>query len=336
MSNGHLFISYRRDDSAGYTHAIYDKLAQRFTQERIFMDVDAIEPGLPFDEVITQAVSRCEILLAMIGKHWMEQQSGVGPRINDEKDFVRLEISAALSRNIRVIPVLLDGAAMPSEQLLPEPLRALARRNAIEISGGTRFSSDVDRLVEAVSKALGESNVPSIQKPSRPHRTAQYWVFGGLTAVAVFSSSAYFYLSPPKIDPKNPVGSSKTNNETGSDLCKELDGKAINFIGNGYKGIVGPTGIKLVQIGVGKFKFDTDVLFSDKDVIKKFNGHLFDPIAGFCEDGTITMDRTLRENNGIHRHVGKIYKADTGRIEMNGTFENGLEWNGWIDTQSRK
>ena len=71
MSNGHIFISYRRDDSAGYTRAIYDQLAKRFTKERIFMDVDAIEPGLPFDEVINQAVGRCEILLAMIGKHWM-------------------------------------------------------------------------------------------------------------------------------------------------------------------------------------------------------------------------------------------------------------------------
>ena len=81
MSNGHIFISYRRDDSEGFTRAIHDQLAERFTEDRIFMDVDAIEPGLPFDEVITQAVSRCEILLAMIGKHWMDQQPGAVPRI---------------------------------------------------------------------------------------------------------------------------------------------------------------------------------------------------------------------------------------------------------------
>ena len=350
MSNGHIFISYRRDDSAGYTRAIYDQLAERFTQERIFMDVDAIEPGLPFDEVITQAVSRCEILIAMIGKHWMEQQPNVGPRINDENDFVRLEIAAALSRNIRVIPVLLDGAGMPSEELLPEPLRALARRNAIEISGGTRFRSDVDRLVEAVSKALGESNVPSSQEPSRPHRIAQYWVLGGLTAIAIFSSSAYFYLSTKNVSqpdngrlphytsvPKKPVPPPNTNNETGSDLCKELDGKSINFIGNHYKGIVGPMGIKLVEIELGKYKFDTEVVFSDNDVIQKFGGPLRDPIAGLCVGGTIKLDRTLRDGKTIHSHVGSISKADTGRIEMRGTFENGAsDWNGWIDTQARK
>jgi hypothetical protein len=204
MSNGHIFISYRRDDSAGYTRAIYDQLAERFTQERIFMDVDAIEPGLPFDEVINQAVSRCEILLVIIGKRWMEQQPGVGPRINDEKDFVRLEIAAALSRNVRVIPVLLDGAGMPTEELLPEPLRALARRNAIEISN-TRFKSDVNRLVEVVSKVLGESNVPPNQERSRSHRTTQYWLLGGLTAVALFFSIAYFYLPPKENSEKDTV-----------------------------------------------------------------------------------------------------------------------------------
>jgi hypothetical protein len=184
MSNGHIFISYRRDDSAGYTRAIYDQLAKRFTKERIFMDVDTIEPGLPFDEVINQAVGHCEILLAMIGKRWMEQQPGVGPRINDEKDFVRLEIATALLRNVRVIPVLLDGAGMPTEEVLPEPLRALARRNAIEISN-SRFNSDVERLVEAVRKVLGEADAPRNQEVSRYRRSMLYWLLGGFAAVGI-------------------------------------------------------------------------------------------------------------------------------------------------------
>src|SRR5215813_4125702 len=117
MSNDHIFISYRRDDSAGYARAIYDQLAERFARERIFMDVDAIEPGLPFDEAINQAVGRCKVQIVMIGKRWMEQQPNIGPRLNDEKDFVRLEIAAALSRNVRVIPVLLNGASMPTEEV---------------------------------------------------------------------------------------------------------------------------------------------------------------------------------------------------------------------------
>lgn len=184
MSNGHIFISYRRDDSAGYTRAIYDQLVKRFSKDRIFMDVDAIEPGLPFDEVINQAVGRCEILLAMIGKRWLEQQAGVGPRVNDPKDFVRIEIAAALSRNIRVIPILLDGASMPSEEALPEPLHALARRNAIEVSN-SRFNADVDRLVEAVSKALGEAEAPRNQQVPRSRRSIVYWLLVGLAAVGI-------------------------------------------------------------------------------------------------------------------------------------------------------
>ncbi|MBC7944589.1 MAG: toll/interleukin-1 receptor domain-containing protein [Burkholderiales bacterium] len=175
MSNGHIFISYRRDDSAGYARAIYDQFVQHFSIERVFMDVDAIEPGHPFDEAIERAVGQCEILLAVIGKRWLGQQAGTSPRINDPKDYVRLEIGAALSRNIRVVPVLLDGASMPTEEELPEPLRALARRNAIEISN-SRFKSDVERLIAAVRKALG--------KPDNPMQKL-YWIVGAFAAGAL-------------------------------------------------------------------------------------------------------------------------------------------------------
>lgn len=184
MSNGHIFISYRRDDSAGYTRAIYDQLVRRFGKGRIFMDVDAIEPGLPFDEVINQAVGRCEVLLVMIGKRWLERQPDGRARIDDENDFVRLEVAAALSRDTRVIPVLLDGAAMPSEEVLPVPLRALARRNAIEV-GNSRFDSDVERLVEAIGKVLGEAPRPQGQQAPRSRRSMLYWLLGGSAAVAM-------------------------------------------------------------------------------------------------------------------------------------------------------
>ena len=150
-----IFISYRRDDSAGYARAIYDQLVQQFSRERVFMDVDAIEPGLPFDQVIGQALERCGVLLVMIGNRWLEHRGDVGPRLNDPEDFVRQEVAAALARDIRVVPVLLDGARMPSEEELPEPLRALARRNALEVSN-TRFASDVERLVSVVRKAVGD------------------------------------------------------------------------------------------------------------------------------------------------------------------------------------
>ena len=156
MTNGQIFISYRRDDAAGYARALYDRLVQHFSPERVFMDVDAIEPGLAFDEAIQQALERCQVLLVVIGKHWLDAPPGQAPRINDPGDFVRLEIAAALMRDIRVIPVLLDGARMPAEAELPEPLRALARRNALEVSN-SRFQADAERLISAVRKAIGET-----------------------------------------------------------------------------------------------------------------------------------------------------------------------------------
>ncbi len=175
MSKGCVFISYRRDDSAGYARAIYNQLAQFFSAERIFMDVDSIEPGLEFDKAINLAVGRCDILLAIIGKHWMDKQEENKLRINDPNDFVRLEISTALSRNIRVIPVLLDGTTMPEEEELPESLRLLARRQAFEINS-SRFNSDLDRLIKLICKTLGET-----RKQYKSVSGRYFWMLSGLS-----------------------------------------------------------------------------------------------------------------------------------------------------------
>lgn len=184
--SGKIFISYRRDDSAGYARAIYDQLTSRFSRPRVFMDVDSIEPGMPFDQVIGEAVGQCDVLLAMIGRRWLEPQADGGLRLNDPTDFVRIEIAAALARNIRVIPVLLDGASMPEVALLPDPLRPLAKRNAIEV-GNSRFASDIEKLVDAVAKVVGkpDSAVDSVLIP-RSNRSRVYWLVGGAAAVATW------------------------------------------------------------------------------------------------------------------------------------------------------
>ena len=152
---GKVFISYRRDDAAGYARAIYEALSERFSRDNIFMDVDAIEPGLPFDEVIRDAVGQSEVLLVLIGARWLVPDDKGRSRLDDERDFVRLEIAAALARDTRVIPVLLDGTPMPTEAALPEALRGLVWRNALEISN-SRFNSDVARLADALSRVLGD------------------------------------------------------------------------------------------------------------------------------------------------------------------------------------
>jgi formylglycine-generating enzyme required for sulfatase activity len=150
-----IFISYRRDDSAGYAQAVYSRLAQHFSKDRVFMDVDTIEPGVDFERVIEKAVGECAVLVAVIGKRWMGGAAGDTSRLENPKDYVRLEISTALARDTRVIPVLVDGMTMPSEDILPAPLRPITRRHAVEISN-TRFNFDIERLITAVRRTLEE------------------------------------------------------------------------------------------------------------------------------------------------------------------------------------
>jgi len=105
-----IFISYRREDSAPYAGRLYDRLGQHFGKDKIFMDIDTIEPGVDFVEDIEQAVGSCDVLIALIGKQWLTISDATGQRrLDNPEDFVRLEIKTALARNIRVIPALLPG-----------------------------------------------------------------------------------------------------------------------------------------------------------------------------------------------------------------------------------
>lgn len=165
-----IFISYRREDSAGYAGRLYDHLSQYFGEDYIFMDIDSIEPGRDFVEVIEQAVGFCDVLVAVIGKQWLTITDAAGQRrLDNPHDFVRLEIKAALERNICVIPALVREAGMPRSQDLPDDLTRLTRRNALEISD-TRFNYDVDRLIGIIENVLSVSKTSSrgAQPASRP------------------------------------------------------------------------------------------------------------------------------------------------------------------------
>jgi TIR domain len=173
MPQAQIFISYRRDDAAGYARAVYDELARHYGADRVFIDVDDIGAGQAFDEVIRRAVGASQVLLVLIGKRWLGEREGAPPRIDDAQDFVRIEVATALAGGMRVVPLLLDGALMPGEAQLPENLRPLARRNALELDN-SRFAADMERLVAALRETLGPPNaVPppmsgAGRKPSRP------------------------------------------------------------------------------------------------------------------------------------------------------------------------
>ncbi len=148
-----IFISYRREDTSGYAGWLRDSLTRQFSVDQVFMDVDTIEPGLDFAEVINDAVGTCDILLALIGQEWLTATDAHGDRrLDKEDDYVRLEIGAALERHIRVIPVLLQDADMPGADQLPAELANLARRHALELSDA-RWEFDVQRLKTVIGKA---------------------------------------------------------------------------------------------------------------------------------------------------------------------------------------
>ena len=151
---GRIFISYRRQETAWAAGRLDDALVQHFPAEQVFKDVDSIEPGEDFVERITAAVASCDVLLALIGPQWVTITDENGRRrLDDPKDWVRLEIETALTRKIRVIPILVDDARMPHATQLPATLAALVRRNAVEINPET---FDTKRLITAVHKTLAE------------------------------------------------------------------------------------------------------------------------------------------------------------------------------------
>jgi TIR domain len=171
--SGQIFISYRRSDSLGSTGRLYDRLLEHFGPDRIFMDVDTIAPGVDFVDAIEEAVSKCDVLIAVIGAGWLQSSDNKGRRrLDDPEDIVRLEIGTALKRNIRVIPVLVENILMPTADELPDELRPLTRRNALELSH-TRYKADVDRLINALNVALKPARGAADEKTEAAHMTAE-------------------------------------------------------------------------------------------------------------------------------------------------------------------
>ena len=155
-SPGRIFISYRRSDSADIAGRIYDRLIDKFGRGPIFKDVDSIPLGVDFKEYLDKKVSECNILLAVIGKHWLDASDASGKRrLEDASDFVRIEIESALQRGIPVIPLLVQGAQVPHEEHLPASLRKLVYRNGIPIRPDPDFHRDMDRLISALEKYIG-------------------------------------------------------------------------------------------------------------------------------------------------------------------------------------
>jgi hypothetical protein len=175
-----VFVNYRRSDASVHANLLYDWIRERYGEDRVFKDVDSIAPGLDFVEAIEHAIDSSEVMLVVIGKGWIVDAKG-RRRLEDVDDYVRMEVATALKRNIRVIPVLVEGAEMPTAAELPEPLATLTRRHAFEINDD-RARADRDELLRRLDTILGSPAAngsaspavvrppvqPPVQKPMHP------------------------------------------------------------------------------------------------------------------------------------------------------------------------
>jgi hypothetical protein len=160
-----IFICYRREDSSGHAGRLYDRLQERFGDD-VFMDIDAIGPGVDYARLIDDTIDTVEVVIVVIGQQWLSAHDADGSRrLDDPEDLVRQEVSVALARDVLVIPVLVQGANLPVPEELPADLVGLARHNAFEISDG-RWNYDAERLVQAVEQALLTATPASAGSPT--------------------------------------------------------------------------------------------------------------------------------------------------------------------------
>jgi hypothetical protein len=227
---------------------IFDRLVQHFGKTNLFIDIDNVPFGVDFRKHIDDALKTSDLLVAIIGHNWLGTKDGGTSRIMSAADPVRVELETALRRELLILPVLLDGASMPDPAELPETIRDLAYRNALEVESGRDFNVHIDRLIRAIEQALGiKAKVPQeaaaaatpdkvsslmSPAPARPgSRTPLLLGIAGLLVAAGIGAGAWFWLLPPKDDSSAPEGFPP--------FCLEL-GKVLFHAESQFNSILGP------------------------------------------------------------------------------------------------
>jgi hypothetical protein len=194
-----IFLSYRREDTEGQAGRLYDDLAAVFGSDLVFMDVTAIQPGRDFRKSIDLSLSSCGVFLSLIGRNWLTAKDASGQRrIDDPADFVRIETSAALKRDIPVIPVLVQGATAPKPNQLPDDLKELAFRNAVELTHA-RWDSDIELLVRALRAHISPPSSQPGPKQVQPGRSGRAIKFlAAIVVLLVLGSGLALYVRSVK------------------------------------------------------------------------------------------------------------------------------------------
>jgi hypothetical protein len=198
---GGVFISYRRTDSDVAAGRLADDLTEILGPGRVFRDIDSLEAGEDFPRALERALDSCAVVIALIGPRWSSAVNDKGERrLDDSKDWVRLEIARALERDIRVIPVLVS-TTMPQESELPADLAPLLRRNAVDLTD-RHWKQEVQELAQALERipAFGTHTTP-VAKDRRSVPRPVLAAVAVVAVVAVEGGGAWLAWPPSDADP---------------------------------------------------------------------------------------------------------------------------------------
>lgn len=150
-----IIISYRRSDSDVFAGRVRDRLAARFGEDSVFIDIDSIPLGTDFRVHIQEALAKADAVLVVVGPRWLGAGKGAKSRIMDSTDPVRIEVEAALSKGIPTVPILVGNTVMPKIEQLPESLKNFSFINAATVDTGRDFHRDLDRVIATLNRILG-------------------------------------------------------------------------------------------------------------------------------------------------------------------------------------
>jgi len=176
-----IMVSYRRADAQDMAGRIADYLIAKYGEKSVFFDVNSIPTGVNYRNRIEKAILGSDVIVAVIGLHWIGQNpDGKTPRLHDPGDPVRVEIESAMKHDKPILPLLVNGAAMPEESELPESLRELHSYNGARIDSGQDFRFHMQRLVDSISETLGASDQPPPTSTGAPvlWRLGRPWIYG--------------------------------------------------------------------------------------------------------------------------------------------------------------
>jgi hypothetical protein len=282
IAAGKIFLCYRREDSGGYTGRVYDRLNQRFPG-RVFMDVAGVGIGTRWAEVIEKTLASCDVFVILIGRRWLERDPGGTRRIDNPEDSLYTEISTALRLKLKIIPLLVAGAAVPQPGELPPALAPITDWQALRLDDD-EFDHDSSRLIEALERQLQEpadpfrfvqqqtarAYAPESPPPSSEGRTGRGMVFGvkglvgGLGAAIAAAILIVLMVSASK-EPANVLPDTGGPPPAGPQISGEYE-----LVSYALQGVAIPLSgsMRLVPVSDGHFRFEMSVTHASLGVFR--------------------------------------------------------------------